>query len=435
MTLELERFWRSQPPSGGINWGHPRARDLVFFAPLGTSHGLRDLVTGQMFTQTGLTTTTVSGGIPSPLFGTSSYADFTKPPQIGATTPFTVAWTQEPISGTGYSSVLTVNFGSGTNQFIIYLSASDATYNFNVGPRTPFASVSFGSIGLTTNGRRDRFVLQCFGGSQSTVASSYVLWRNGQRFTTSTVANWTNVTAAIARIGARDTGADPFEGALQDMRMWARVLTDPEAEAESRIVRAAELYEPRKLWLPTSVVGGGNNYTTTIVGSLTGSGYILRQTNRLVVGSSTGSNTLNKHTTKTSGGSSTPSGSGVPNVGASQNTSGSITLVGSLANAVTYVRNYASQIISSGSLSAAFSGLYLQTISGIITAAGAVSKSVSRLVTGSMTLTSALYRHITRTLSSTITGIGNLSAFKFVPTVGGLVNRGMRFMRRFIGRR
>lgn len=267
MTLKLERFWRSQPPSGGINWGHPRARDLVFFAPLGLSHGLRDLVTGQSFTRTGLTTTASSGGIASPLFGTSSYADFTRPAAITEFTPFTLAWTQEPISATGYHTIINVNFGTAGlhNQFVVYQASSDSAYNFVVGPRgtggSSAGSPRFDVVGLTTNRQRNRFVLQALAGSQSLSTSNYVLWRDGVRLTTTATASLGAATAALARIGARDAGADPFEGAIQDMRMWARVLTDPEAEAESRFERAAELYEPRKIWLPVSTATGA--YTLT----------------------------------------------------------------------------------------------------------------------------------------------------------------------------
>lgn len=269
MALELERFWRSQPPSGGINWGHPRARDLVFFAPLGLSHGLRDLVTGQVLTRTGLTSSVNSGGVTSHLFGSSSYADFSKPAGISQDTPFTIAWTQDPISATGYHTIFVCNFGTaGThNQFVVYQSSSDSAYNFVVGPRGTGGSSAnsprFSTLGTTVNGQRDRFVLQVLAGPQSLTTSNYILWRNGQRFTAGSTASLGGVTAAIARIGARDTGADPFEGALQDMRLWSRVLTDPEAEAESRFERAAELYEPRKIWLPFSTSSGVSGTSAT----------------------------------------------------------------------------------------------------------------------------------------------------------------------------
>lgn len=134
-------------------------------------------------------------------------------------------------------------------------------------------------------------------------------------------------------------------------------------------------------------------------------------------------------------GTFTQSGSLVANVSLSQSFSGVVTMSGALLTAATYVRSYASQIISSGSLNAAFSGIYLQALAGTITAVGAVSKNVSRFIGRSVTLTNTLYKDITRTLSSTLTGVGSVSGFQFVPTVGGLVNRGMRFMRRFIGRR
>lgn len=265
MAAKLLRLgWERQPVGPvGINWGHPRAEGLAFFAPLSAAHGTRDLVAEQLGTRTGLEAYLPSqAGAIHHLFGTSNFVDFpTVPSAIGSTTPFTVAWTQEPRSTTGYATPLLVNFGSGTNQFVIYQAASDASYAFVVGPRAGGNSPSFSSsIGLQVNERLDRYVLQALAGSQSLLPADYVLWRNGVRFTTSSTVSLGLVSAAIFRVGARDAGSDPFEGLIGDLRMWSRVLSDGEAEAESTLPEAYALYEPQRIWVPVSA-GSPGSYT------------------------------------------------------------------------------------------------------------------------------------------------------------------------------
>lgn len=269
MALKLiRRPWGRQPlGAAGINWGHPRAEGLVFFAPLSGAHGTRDLAAEQLGTRTGLEAYLPSqAGAIHHLFGTSNFVDFpTVPSAIGSTTPFTVAWTQEPRSTSGFATPLAVNFGSGTNSFAIYQSQSDATYVFVVGPRGTGGGnsfvPSFNSVGNLVDNQLDRFVLQVINGSQSSGVVDYVLWRNGVRFTTASTATFGSHTSAIFRVGARETGADPFEGLIGDLRMWSRVLSDGEAEAESTLPEAYALYAPQRIWVPAVVAGGA--YTLT----------------------------------------------------------------------------------------------------------------------------------------------------------------------------
>lgn len=253
-----------------LNRDHPRLHDLVFAASLNANDALRDLVSGAPLTRTGLSSTVNSGRRLAPLFGGSSYADFTRPAAITEFTPFTLAWTQEPISATSYHTIINVNFGTAGlhNQFVVYQSSSDSAYNFVVGPRgtggSSAGSPRFDVVGLTTSRQRNRFVLQALAGSQSLSTSSYVLWRDGVRLTTATTAPLGAATAALARIGARDTGADPFEGAIQDMRMWVGILPDAEAFEESQVALADELYEPIRIWVPGSY-GGGSGWSVAAV--------------------------------------------------------------------------------------------------------------------------------------------------------------------------
>lgn len=268
------RQWRGQPLGPvGVNWGHSRAEGLQFFAPLSAAHDLRDLAGEQRATRTGLETYARSqSGAHHLLFGSSNYADFpVVPARIGTTTPFTVAWTQEPRATSGYSTILNVNFGTAgaDTAFAIFLSASDATYYFTAGPRASSGAHSWSvAAGAVANDRLDRFVLTGAGGPSSTTASDWTLRRNGELVTRGTTTAYAGNTSASFRIGALETAGDhPFEGLIGDMRMWSRVLSDDEAEVESTIDGALELYAPRRIWVPFSAGGGAGN-----VGSVFASG-------------------------------------------------------------------------------------------------------------------------------------------------------------------
>lgn len=157
----------------------------------------------------------------------------------------------------------------------------------------------------------------------------------------------------------------------------------------------------------------GNNYNQSISGSVTSSGVIARLINRTLAGTSTGSGSVNKQTSTTMASSITPSSDLAGSGSLAQSVSGSITVSGVLSNAATYVRSYASSITLSG---------------GLVNA-------ISKMLSGTIILTGNVYKGMSLLLSGTITALGNLTAFKFTPTIGERVNRGMRFLRRFIGRR
>lgn len=263
MRLVNPRGRRPATPTG-INWAHPRSAGLAFFAPLSTER--RDLVSLRTPTVTGNEVFEANGAGLFRKFGTGQYLDYpATPPAIGATTPFTVAWTQQPRATSAYSTVLEVNFGSGTQSFVIYLAAADSSYYFTAGPRVPSGAQSWSSaIGAVTNGVLDRYVLRGAGGSQSTTSSDWTLYRNGVVVTRGTATTYGSVTSAAFRIGAlANGGPDVFEGLIGDMRMWSRALSDQEMGAESMLAGAAELYAPRVAVLPLYVASGPVTHTTT----------------------------------------------------------------------------------------------------------------------------------------------------------------------------
>lgn len=271
MSYPFVRIPHTRQPqyAARVNRSNPRARGLVFFAPLSPTHGLRDLAKGSRGTPTGMGTVNTDGKSGRHfLLGSGNYIDFTVPPEIASTTPFTIAWTQYPIGTSAYSTVVNVNFGSGTNSFLIYLDAvGGGSYRFCCGPRNGGNIPTFAtSVGAPTNYRLDRFVLTVAAGSQNATAANYILWRNGVRYTTSTVVAIGANTASGFRIGSLLAAGDYFEGLIGDMRLWSRVLTDNEAFDESLYEKAFDLYEPIPALYLDTVAGGGGSLIKTING-------------------------------------------------------------------------------------------------------------------------------------------------------------------------
>lgn len=266
------RAWQRQPVGpAGINWGHPRAEGLAFFAPLSGAHGTRDLVRGQLGARTGLEEYRPSQfGAIHHAFRTGNYASFPEvPASIGPTTPFTVAWTQEPRSPSGYATVVACQFGTGGVDygFVVYQGTSADAYSLSAGARGGGTAQgnSWASSGVLTDQQLDRFVLTSSGGPTAVGGTTWRLWRNGVLLTRDGDATFGANTTAQFLVGAREGPADPFPGLLGDMRMWARVLSDGDAEEESTIAGSWELYAPQRILVPVSAGGGGGVVGTSSV--------------------------------------------------------------------------------------------------------------------------------------------------------------------------
>lgn len=133
-----------------------------------------------------------------------------------------------------------------------------------------------------------------------------------------------------------------------------------------------------------------------------------------ITGTITFSGLLAKHTSTTKQSSITTSAGPVVDGNFSQAATGSITVSSILTDTVQFVRSYGSSI----------------------TLSGAIAKPVYKLLTGSIALVGNIYKAITKAaFTASLTVAGALSAFSFTPTVGGVLGRGLRFMRKFIGRR
>jgi hypothetical protein len=247
-----------------IDWGAALSRQLAFCAPLNPGGGLQDIVGGQLGSRTGLAAQSVQPNGVYPLFGTSNYLDFARNVRgVTDTTPTTIAWTQTPVSPAGYSTVLQWKPTGGTNNFLIYQAASDATYYFTAGPNSVGGGASFSSqIGAQTGGRTDRYVLILPEGAQiGADRSKYVLFANGVRLTTATTAAYGGSTSDAFRFGATTGGSDVFEGALGNLHIWGRALSDTEGAAWSRPGGEFLCYAPsRRVWVQLGPAAGGGAF-------------------------------------------------------------------------------------------------------------------------------------------------------------------------------
>jgi len=263
LLIEQERrAWKRQPQTRQrLNPASPYFAGLLFHAPLHPGWGMLDLVSGAPCTKTGLGTSAATPAGVMPVFGSGSYADFTAPAAFDGSLPFTIAWVQQPISPVGYSTVLDIKPPvNAANSFLIYQSASDAIYQFVVGPRDGGGKGAQFATGLQTDRLLDVYVLVAPAGMASTT-SQYALYRNGVRQAPA-VANPAFGAANTAgfRIGTYLGGSgDPFEGCLGGVTIWQRALDDRAASAWL----PAKLYSPRRTrrYIPTT--GGGTTQVTS----------------------------------------------------------------------------------------------------------------------------------------------------------------------------
>jgi hypothetical protein len=144
------------------------------------------------------------------------------------------------------------------------------------------------------------------------------------------------------------------------------------------------------------------------------SGNIFRITSKTLLASSTISASVGKFTSKGSFAGSIVA-TGVVMVGGtlSFTATGSITMTSILSDAVTYVRAYGSTITLSGN----------------------PFRLIAKSVGGVLALTGDAYKRMFVFIQSSISALGALATFKFTPGPGSILARGMRFMRKFIGRR
>lgn len=230
--------------------------NLVVAAPFNPALPLLDMVGNRPITPTGLDGRAVTQTGAYKLFGSSNYADLQLPPEITTgTQPVTIAWTQLPIGSSGYGTILSWKVPGATSGFIIYQSVSDSSYYFCAGPRNGGnVGTLWGSIGPTTDGVLDQFLLVCGGGVNSQIASDYVLYRNGASLASTGATAFSSSSVAAFRVGALDGGGgDPFEGAIGDFCIWNEAFDDSKARRYQS--HQWSLYAPKSILVPAVSAG------------------------------------------------------------------------------------------------------------------------------------------------------------------------------------
>ncbi len=248
----------AQPQNAvGVDWGNPITRGLGLLLPLRGRGDRIDAVTGRTVAfGSAVGNATSSFGTSASFGSASAFADFPQPIGIsGNTQPITFSWISEGRSASGYSTIFTWKAPGATRPFLVYRAASDSTYEFTVGPRQSAGGARF-STGLQTNNVPERFVLVCRGGVGSTTTADYSLFRNGVPVPTNGASAFGDSTVDVSRIGATESGGDPFEGLIANFAVFGRALSAAEAASLSANPWQlfAQVSEPIQV-LPT-VVGG-----------------------------------------------------------------------------------------------------------------------------------------------------------------------------------
>jgi hypothetical protein len=246
-----------------INWSHPLARGLRFYAPLNAA-GLIDVVSGSFGTKTGLTDKEVVGQDLLPKFSSSNYVDFPSPVGINGSTPITIAWSQK-LTGAGDSAVLTWTPTGASAQFTIY--EYNASNYFLSGGATGSSSWSFNDAGTLVANRVEHYVVILPNGTDGS-GSLAKAYRNGIDLGTPAGTSLGFTASSNVRIGAFGNAGSPFVGGLGNLHIWARALSSAEALQWTRLGEQYQVVAPsRRVWVQLGPAAGGATTDAAIAGT------------------------------------------------------------------------------------------------------------------------------------------------------------------------
>lgn len=254
----MSRIWTRQPQHAvTLDERNPLTRGLALWAPLHPHWGMVDLVTGLALGRSGLASSLVTkNGQVTPSFSSGSSATFPVPPGVTGSTPCAITWLQQPgTQSSAYPNIFVLKV-SGSDYCTALESPSDSSYAFVVG-RKGSTSISFSSqVGLLQAGRVDRYLLTAAGGLASGTASDWVLWRNGERLTTSSTIPTAADSGSDGRLGDSLAGGYPYVGAIADFGIWARIPSNSEIRAFFR--NPHQVYGRRRAVVFVEAAGGGS---------------------------------------------------------------------------------------------------------------------------------------------------------------------------------
>lgn len=409
LLIEQERrAWKRQPQTRQrLNPASPYFAGLLFHAPLHPGWGMLDLVSGAPCTKTGLGTSAATPAGVMLVFGAGSYADFTAPAGFDGSLPFSIAWVQRPMSPAAYSAVLDVRPPvNAAYSFLIYQSASDASYQFVVGPRDGGGTGKQAQFatGTQTSGQLDVYVLVAPSGL-ATASAAYVLYRNGVR---QAAAVASPAFGAASPTGMRVGGVlgspgDPFEGGLVGVTIWQRALDDRAASAWL----PEKLYSPRRTrrYIPTTG-SGPTSYSLTLTASTTAVAAIFKAAKLQRQASASATAAIRKAAASSKAATTTTTGQVKRAVSLTR--SASTALSATVASIKAKLLTLTATVSSSASVKRAVS----ITRTGTATASATVLRAVSVVRSATAAAAASVVKRTSSTKSATATASAAVSSLK-----------------------
>jgi hypothetical protein len=260
------RIWTAQPQTPPRLAGTGIARRLMFWASLhpGARWGITDLVSGTEMGRNGVIGSSLVAGERLHDFNSTNFT-FATPARLTTTRPFAITWLQKPgTQSSTYPFPFSIYLDSN-NTFAVFESPSDSSYGL-VGGRLGATAINFSSaVGLMTSGRVDRFVLTSSGGPISATPSDWVLWRNGERLTTSSTVPTGTDSGTGGKIGNSIAGAYPFVGQIGDIGIFDCV--PPPGEIREFFRNPHGVYAPRRGFVFLAASGGGASASLAATGA------------------------------------------------------------------------------------------------------------------------------------------------------------------------
>ena len=205
----------------GVDGANPLARDLILSLPLSPGTGYKSLGRdGRTGTPTAVTSTATPQGTAAKFAG-AGYINLGATPLMDAATPFTLALYETVDVASGFAGM--VGFALSNGKQWLWIRGSDPAYRCAMGP-TGGGAPNFASAGPQTAGEKIRWLVT--GSLGMGAGTGMRVWANGVEQTFS-ATNFGAISATSNYIGW-DGADDKWQGAIQDVNLWGRVLTDDE---------------------------------------------------------------------------------------------------------------------------------------------------------------------------------------------------------------
>lgn len=403
-----------KPPLGArVNWGHPRAKGLVFCG-LMTSQGYYDAVSGQTYRERGSGVSFTAGERD----GASSHNNATPDSRVRT-------GVYDPVKTQAVSVVARVKFGSASgNNGIVESTGPGEAVNakfllFRQGTEQIFRICDGGGTsidcGTTTGAGSTEW--QTLGGSY--ISGAHSVYQNGvARLTTAPAIAFTAQNGEVL-IGHLGTSYYPMDGQISWVVIYDRRISDEEHKYLHDFGPYAFLTSVSQM-LPT--VRSNVPTLLALTGAVSSSGTLLKQTQRSLAGSVATAGTLLKQTYRALTGAVTSSGALSAVKTALLALTGAVTisgtlvkqtqrsLTGSIATAGTLLkqtlRSLTGAVTSSGALAVVKTALL--SLTGAVSSSGTLIKQTRRALTGSVANAGALAWQVQKVFTGTVSSAGTL---------------------------